>query len=185
MTRWRGLAVFFGVGTAAIAAAAGAADVAFDVKPGLWQVTMAGTTSGAPSVPPEALGNLSPQQRAQFAAILEAALARAARPHTTRSCITAEQLRRTPDFGGNAECKKSVVTRTARNVEFREVCTGVGADAATMSGTMHFTALDRQTVEGSAEIIRSAGGKQMQVKQKISGKWLGPDCGGVKPQGAR
>jgi hypothetical protein len=181
MSRWQTLVVCFGAAAAAIAAAA-AADAPFDVKPGLWQVRMHGTTSGEPPIPAEALANLPPEQRAKFEAAIRAAMARAGAPRVTKSCITAEQLRRVPDFGRDRECRQTVVTRTATELELRQVCTGTGSDEARMSGTVHFTAVDRETVEGTAEITRSSRGQAMKVNEKISGKWLGPDCGDVKPQ---
>jgi hypothetical protein len=178
MQRWQSLALGFGFAAAAVAARADAP--AFDVKPGLWQMTMSGKASGALPIPPEALKQMTPEQRAS----IEAAMARAASPHVIKSCVTAEQLARTPDFthGGKAGCKQTVVTRTATEVEIHESC---GGPAGTMFGTFHFTALNRETIAGTTSVTQSNGDKTMSVRQQIGGKWLGSDCGAIKPGSAR
>ena len=179
MQRWQPLVLGLGIGIAALAVAR-AELPAFNVNPGLWQVTTSGTASGAPSIPAEALAQLTPEQRVQVEAAMKGAMARVAAPRTMRSCITAEQLRRNPDFTrGGKSCQQSVVTRTATDIELRETCSG--ADTGAVSATVHLTARDRQTVVGTTLVTQNNGGKPLTIRQQISGKWLGPDCGAVKP----
>jgi hypothetical protein len=180
MQRWQPLVL--GLGAAVVLLAGARADApAFDVKPGLWQVTTSGSASGVPSLPPETLEKLTPEQRAQVEAAIKGVMARATKPHTIKSCITAEQLRQTPDFtrGGKTGCQQTVVTRTATEIELHEAC--AGEDTGTMSAVLHFTAQDRETIAGTTLITQNNGGKTMTMRQQVSGKWLGSDCGAAKP----
>jgi hypothetical protein len=180
MQRWQPLVLGLGVMAAALAGARADAP-AFDVKPGLWQVTTSGNASGGPSLPPDALAQMTPEQRAQVEAALRGAMARATAPRTIRSCITAEQLRRNPDFtrGGKTGCRQTAISRTASEIELHEACSG--GNAGTMSATIHFSARDRETISGTTLVTQNNGGQPMTVRQQIVGKWLGPDCGSIKP----
>lgn len=176
MARWQVLVFALGVAAAA-ASSALAADQAFDVKPGLWEATTAGSLSGAPPIPPDVLAQMTPEQRAK----VEGAMSQANRTRVVKSCLTAEQLRRGPNLAqpGDASCSKTVVTRTATDLEVRQVCTNKGAQ--TVSGTVHFRAVNRETIVGTADYSVKSGTGTTNMQQKINGRWLGPDCGSVKP----
>ena len=177
MAKWQVLVFVLGVAAAA-ASAAPAADPAFDVKPGLWETTTSGSMSGAPPIPPDVLAQMSPDQRSK----VEAAIARANGTRTRKSCLTAEQLRRGPNLAqpDSKSCTQSIVTRTATELEIRQVCTNNGAQ--TMSGTVRFQAVNRETVTGTADFsVNNGGGGTTRMQHKISGRWLGADCGSIKP----
>ena len=158
-----------------------AADPAFDVKTGLWEVTSTGSMSGAPPIPQDALARMTPEQRAQMEAAMQAAIARNNQPHVSKSCITQRQLEKAPDFAEQHDksCKQTVVTRTAAVVETRVECSG----PQKRSGTFRFQALSRETIRGEVSMVLSSGDKAMTSKHTLDGKWLGADCGNVKPSG--
>jgi hypothetical protein len=61
---------------------------AMDVKTGQWETTMTGQITGMPAVPPEALAQMTPEQRAK----VEAAMGgRGAKPTVSTSCRTKEK----------------------------------------------------------------------------------------------
>src|ERR1700761_2127321 len=98
-----------GLGAAVITAAVAAT---LDVKPGLWEVTSQGEASGMPPIPPQALAQMSPEQRAQAMAAMQGAMKRMNQPNVTRSCITQKMLDRGLDFQhpNNETCKQTVVS---------------------------------------------------------------------------
>src|SRR5262249_50766038 len=157
-----------------------AADPAFNVKPGLWEVTTAGNLSGAPPIPPEALAKMTPEQRAQMEAAMQAAMSRNKQPRTSKSCITQQQLDKGPTFGPHDKsCTQTVVSRTPSLIETRVECTG----ERKMSGTFRFQAQSREAIHGDMSMAMSGGGNTMNSKYTLDGKWLGADCGSVKPSG--
>lgn len=156
---------------------------AFAASPGLWQVTTSGTASGAPPIPPEALARLSPEEKQKFLAAMQAMMAEQNARHVTKSCLTAEQLRRGPTFTSRRDksCKERIAKSTATDIEVEEVCSEAGRQ--TMTGTLRFHAANPQTIVGTADVTVGGAGRAMTMHREISGKWLGPDCGGVKPAG--
>ncbi len=161
------------------AAAAQAAAISLNVKLGLWEVTSTGTTSGAPPVPAAALASLSPAQKAKIQAAMAAAMASANKPHTYKSCVTAESIQRglNPDPQLANGCTQTVVSSSPTDMEVRIVCTG----RHQMSGTVHFQASSPEAMSGTVDMALTEGGKVMKVSRQITSKWVSADCGTVKP----
>src|ERR687888_2736858 len=103
-----------------------AADPAFDVKTGLWEITSTGTTTGMPPIPAEALARMTPDQRAKMEAAMQAAISQNNQPHVSKSCITERQLEKAPNFAEQHDksCAQTVINRTASLIETRVECTG-------------------------------------------------------------
>ena len=179
MVKWQFLA--FAVSLAAAAASAvSAADPAFNAKPGLWETTTSGTSSGTPPIPPAALAQMSPEQKAKLEAAMQAQMARANATHVARSCVTAEQLGRGLDFGESRDksCRRTVVKRTADEIEIRVACTQ--SDNETFAGTIHVRAVTPEKIAGATDFTMSGGASTMHMQHKFTGKWLGADCGAAK-----
>jgi hypothetical protein len=159
----------------------GALGATLDVKTGLWEMSSSGETSGMPPIPPEALAQMSPEQRAQVQARMAAAMERSNKPDVTRSCITDKTLQRGLDFNEQERpnCKRTTISSTSSQIDVRMECTG----EQKMNGTFHFEAVDRQTIHGNINMVVSSGANAMTIKRTMQGKWLGNDCGNVKPQG--
>ena len=160
------------------AAAGQAAPVSLNLKYGLWEVTSVGTTSGAPPIPPAALANLTPAQKAKMQAAIAAAMASSSKPHTYKSCITAESIQhgfRDPDLSNG--CTETVVSSTPTDMQVNLACTG----RHPMTGTFHFQTSSPEAMSGTVEVNVAGGGNTMKVNRQISGKWVAADCGDVKP----
>ncbi len=170
----------FGVSAGAILLAH-AAGPKFNIKPGLWEITSTGTSSGTPPIPDDVLARMSPDQRAKFEASMQAAMAQANAPHVVKSCITEKQLEQGPDFGGgdSKSCKQTIVTQTSTAMEVHMECSG----EQKMSGTLRYQAVSSEAVSGSTDMVVTNGTKTMSSKHNMQGKWLGSDCGSVKPSG--
>jgi len=149
---------------------------AFDVKPGLWEMTSTSQNHGVPPIPADALAHMTPQQREMMQQHMREAMGRGNEPHVTRHCVTEQKLRDL-DFGNDRrECRRTVVSRTARLVEMREECTG----REKISGTMHIEAVDREHFRGKLDMQVSNGADSMTVNRSMQGVWLGSNCGDVK-----
>jgi hypothetical protein len=94
----------------ATSAAGLAAGLAFDVKPGLWDIETSGAASGIPQIPPEMLEKLPPDQRVMATAMLLAVIAQASMPHSMQFCVTPEQVRQGLDLDriGGKHCRHTV-----------------------------------------------------------------------------
>jgi hypothetical protein len=169
-----GLALGATLITAAIAAT-------LDVKPGLWEITSQGEASGMPPIPPQALANMSPQQREQIMAAMAGAMARANQPNVTRSCITQKMIERgwEPNQDHRGNCSQTRTSSTSSSLDARMVCTG----EQQATGNLHIDALDRETIRGTFNMVMTGGSNTMTMKRTLQGKWLGGDCGDVKPHG--
>ncbi len=172
-----------GAGMTALLAVAGpgqAANSSLDMQPGLWEITSAGEMSGVPPIPPEALANMPTEQRAQLEAVMQAERAHITAPHVVRHCVTEEQLRRglNLDDTPNPSCQRTVLSNSTRLLVMHEECTGKSSRV----GDFRFEAVDRQTMKGSIHMVVSNGANTMTINRNLQGKWLGADCGDVKPK---
>ena len=151
-----------------------------DLKPGLWEITSTGSMTGAPPVPPEVLANMPPEKRAQVQAAMQAAMARAGEPQVARNCVTAEQLRRGLNFDErpNPSCHRTIVSNSSSLLVVHEECAG----ARPMVGDFRFTAVNRETMKGDINVVMSTGPDTTTMQRNLQGKWLGSDCGDVKPK---
>ena len=150
-----------------------------DVKTGLWEMTSVGETSGRPPIPAEALAKLTPEQRAKVEQSMAAGMASANQPRVRKECLTQKSLERGLNFEDRPNCRTTVLNSTPRMVDFAMECTG----AQQMKGKFHFEAADRETIAGDTNMMMTDGTNTMTMKYKISGKWLGSNCGDVKPSG--
>ena len=173
-----------GTGVATLLGIAGAAlaqTPTLDVKPGLWEITSTGTMTGTPPIPPEMLANMPPEKRAQAEAAMQAAIARGNAPLSARHCLTEEQLRRGLNFDQrhNPSCQRTVVSSSPSLLVEHEECPGTHP----MVGDFRFIAIDRGTMKGDIDIVMGTSPNALTMQRSVQGKWLGDDCGDVKPSG--
>lgn len=98
-----------------------------------------------------------------------------------QSCVTREQLARGLAFGADnrPNCRRTIQTQSATRWEMQEVC----ADARGQQ-TVHvrYEAPTPETINGTVDVTMNNAGQRMNMKQVMRGRWLGPDCGNVKPK---
>jgi hypothetical protein len=151
----------------------------FKVKPGLWEVTSDSEHSGALPIPPEALERLTPDQRAK----VEAAMQQSTGPRhrVTKHCMTQADIdkgfARIGEMEG-AQCTRTVTASTSTLRAGTFTCTGV----ENASGTFRFEAKSTEAVVGTFNATVGGSGKAMTIKSDFQSKWLGADCGDVKPR---
>lgn len=155
-----------------------------NIKTGLWEMAtntdLAGLTMGAmPSVPPDILAKMPPEQRAR----IESTMASRAPGGgmTNRSCVTEKDLERglKPETGKEQSCKVDSVKTTGSTQEMHVSCTSAHGNS---TGVFKMTATSRESFDGTMEMNINVQNRPMTMKMTLKGKWLGADCGEVKPR---
>jgi hypothetical protein len=165
------------IGTAlALAAAAAQAD-GMDVKPGLWERTTSVQHPGMPGMAalPE-MAELPPEQRAQMEKMMGAM---SGKPTVTRECITPEMLKQWEDYAkahSEAGCTHEVRERSPQKVSMAMSC-----DGGRTTGTAEFTAPTPEQMTSAITTVSQREGGERRMKIESSARWLGADCGDVKP----
>ena len=154
--------------------------LAMDVALGLWEVTAAGDTSGAPPIPQAMLERMTPEQQQR----LQAALAKHNQPQKYKQCMTADKLEQgfaRSGAKGDAEdkCKTNVSTNTSSEYQAERQCTT--QDDVSYDAKVHFNLSDKHTAKGTVDVvITQADGKTTTMHRTIDAQWLSADCGAVK-----
>ncbi len=143
-----------------------------DVKPGQWETTVNGMTSGMPPIPEEVLQRMTPEQRAQMEAAFKARSG-ASKTTTSKSCLKKEDLDK--PFGPDSAktCKLTFVTSTSTKQEVRMIC---NQESMTGTGTIKVEALDSEHIKGEMQMTANAGQHTMNMNTSFSSKWVGPAC---------
>jgi hypothetical protein len=148
------------------------------VKPGLWEMTSDSQRSGALPIPPEALAKMSPEQRQKMETAMQGAMG--PRHRVDKHCVTQEDINKgfdRMDQMGRGQCTQKVTTSSATLREGSFTCTGRGNS----SGTYRFEAKSPEAVVANWNMTMTNGANTMTMKNDMQGKWLGADCGDVKP----
>ena len=159
-----------------------AAAATLNLKPGLWEMTWSGQTSGAPPIPPDVLAQMPPERRAKLEAAMAANANRTSAPHANKQYITEKGLQRGLNVEENkteSSCQRTVVSNTASFMDMRQDCSG----RQKTSGTFHFEAASPETMTGTINMTITDGVRTMTVKRVVNGKWLAADCGNLKRAG--
>ena len=149
-----------------------AADPTLAINPGLWEYTPAATP-----LPADVLAALPPDQRAKAAALAKLA------PRAYKMCITPQQIKDGPKLAQRAMpgCQRTVVASSPTLLELRDQCSG----AMTGTITVRIAAPAPDTLRVTSDAEMSQSGQTHSMKQTLAGKWLGADCGDVKPGAAK
>jgi hypothetical protein len=180
----RGLTALTGL---ALCVSAPALAQSLDLRTGLWEVTSKRSSTGMPelptmpAMPPEMLAQLPPAQRAQIENMMKARRNVAPGVYVQKVCITQASLDKTPDFGmsgRDADCTRTRNTRSASGWQLQEACRS-GGRRQTMD--IRYDVVNRETIKGSVAIAMRDGGDTIAMKHEMQGRWMGADCGDVKP----
>jgi Protein of unknown function (DUF3617) len=147
-----------------------------NVKLGLWQNTTSISSSGSLGIPPERLAKMTPEQRARIEAALKARSGESAHTNTYKSCLTKDQLEKTP-FADKQNCTEKLMSSNSKEAEVSFECT---MEEAKGSGTMKIEVQDNENVQGSGHGTMTMGGHTMNTDWKMTGKWVQSSCGDVQ-----
>ncbi len=158
----------------ALASLAASAAEPLNVKPGLWEMSTTTADAGA-MIPPALLAQMSPEQRARIEAATKQQSAGGSHTHSSKSCVTKEDLNRGKFEAGKDEdaknCQYRIVTQTATHMQSSFQCTGDEA----RSGEMKFEALSPEQIKGAIQVATPNG----KVTVELTGHWLAASCAGA------
>ncbi len=146
----------------------------FNAKPGTWEMTYSGLSTGT-MIPPEVLAKMPPEQRARIEQSMQA---RSGKPgtHTTKSCITKEDLDQNRIIKEEEEdepgCTTKVLSRSSGKMVLERACPPPRASTSRMA----MEAKTPETLVASIDMDRAGSGK---VRIDIKGRWLGASCAGI------
>ncbi|MGZ3237382.1 MAG: DUF3617 domain-containing protein [Burkholderiaceae bacterium] len=144
------------------------------LKPGLWEMTMkSDAMKSMPKMTPEQIEQMR-KMGANMPLMQDGGM-------VMKMCVTKEMAERdqppqTHQVG--SECKSKNSQRTGSNYSVDIVCDGPhlkgeGKAQGTFSGNDHFNS--------TYDFKGTSGGRPVAQHQETSAKWLGADCGDVKP----
>ena len=162
----------------------------FDVKVGLWESTTTMEMSGMPAMPAmpqlseEQLSKMPPQARKQMEDMMKAkGGGGGGRTTTSKSCITKESLSQAFS-AGQENCTRKLVSSSGTQQSIHMECSMPQGNAV---GDMTVERVDPEHARGTLMMkmnLTPANGKSMppqDMKMSFATKWLGADCGDVKP----
>jgi hypothetical protein len=152
-----------------------------NIKIGLWEITETHNMTGMPSmptIPPEALAQMTPEQRAQVEAQMKSSLGGGQKPTTRKYCVTKEKLEKDSVFGEERnECTRTVLSSSSTSTEVKIQCK---EKDMTSDGTFKFVALTPESVKGTMRMVMTGQGRNMNMNLDFISKYLGTECGDVK-----
>ena len=159
-----------------------------NIKPGLWEVTSLREANGTPPMSAaqraemeRGMAKMPPEMRAKMEAAVKSSLVNLAKPIVKRSCVLQEDLNKPLDLDGgrgDGNCTRTIVKSTASVQEIRLECS---KGTQKSGGTVRMVAANAESWTSTMNGTVSDTGGSMETKIKMSGKWLGADCGNVKP----
>lgn len=147
------------------------------IKPGLWQVHMEREVNGqkAPDMS-DRLKNLPPEKRAQYEAMMKQRGIATDGSGPTRVCYTKESLDRSAWANQATDCKADFSSRSGRSWKWHTSCPKSGYEA---DGEADFLDTENYTVKSTS--VSKMNDKLRNSSTTITAKWVGADCGDVKP----
>jgi len=142
-----------------------------NVKLGQWETTTSMQMSGMPGIPPEALAQMTPQQRQM---VEERMKSLQGKPTTSKYCVKQEDVDKAMKFGtDDKDCTRTIVTSTSTAQEIKIEC---NRDGSKSTGTVRVDASNRENVKGTIQMNMNSGGRSMTMNGTFTSKWLGATC---------
>jgi hypothetical protein len=171
--------------TALLASAASAQTM----KPGLWEITnqMQGAqgsqAAGAMAEMQKQLASMPPEQRKMMEEMMAKQGVQMGKSTNggmaIKVCMTKEMVERNDVAQQQDGCTHTTSPRSGNTMKFAFVCTKPPSRG---DGQVTFVSPEAYTMQMKA--TSSARGKEETMDMQSSGKWLGTDCGNIKPLGA-
>lgn len=161
------------------------------MKPGLWEINnkmggngdMAAKMAAAQAEMQKQLAAMPPDQRKQMEKMMAqqgvgmSPGAAAGGGMAARVCITKEMAERDqPPAQQQGDCKQEYSKRSGNTIKFKFVCTN---PPSTGEGEVILHSPESYSMKMT--MSRQAKGKPDQMTMDAQGKWLGSDCGSLKP----
>jgi hypothetical protein len=130
--------------------------------------------SGSPSIPPELLARMTPEQQATLEARMKTKESQGPQTTVRKQCLTKEDLQKPLNFGDDrGSCQRTVVSASSSKQEFRIECTSAGIKA---TGTVRIEAVDPEHMKFTSLITSGDGSHSMKIHTTGTGKWVSAEC---------
>jgi hypothetical protein len=150
-----------------------------NVKPGLWEMSVTHSMSGALPISEEKLAKMTPEQRARVEAALGQAGIGAPATDVHKECVTKEKLEKDRAFGTDRKgCTRTIVNSSSTKLEAKMHCE---EDERKTDGTLILELVSSDNVKGNMDATVSSGGRTMNMHFTFNSKYLGSSCGEVQP----
>ena len=171
---------------ATLAVAASTAGAQTTLKPGLWEIQHKMTSSSGQmeqgmAQMQQQMANLPPDQRK----MMEEMMAKqgmkmgpggAGGGMTVKSCMTKEMVEKNELPAQQGDCKTTQQSRSGNTMKFAVACTN---PPSTGEGQVTFSSPEAYSMK--MVVNTHVQGKPEKMNMEGGGKWLGADCGNIKP----
>ena len=158
-----------------------------NLQPGLWEFTTQMTGSGAGQMNAamekmqKEMAAMPPDQRKLMQDMMAKQGVQMGSPSgggmSIKVCMTQEMIERNElATGQRGDCKHTATPRKGNSMKYSFVCTKPPS-----SGEGEVTFISREAYKNRMSITTTAQGKTEKMDMNGSGKWLGKDCGAIKP----
>ncbi len=151
----------------------------FNVKPGVWDMTVTTIASGM-GLSPEMAAKMTPQQRAHMEQMMKA---RKGKPHTAivQSCLTPDDVSQNrivkemedEDEDSEVHCKIKVISKSSSKLLLEKIC------PAPAPSTTRFT-IEAKTPESMVATGNRSHPGLGTSHIEIKGRWTGASCEGIE-----
>ena len=154
------------------------------MKPGLWEISNkmdSPEINQAMAQMQAQMAAMSPEQRKQMEAMMAQRgmkMGGAGGGTTVQVCMTKEMVERSdmPMQQQQNDCKVTSQSRSGNTMKMAYTCASPPS-----SGEGEFTYNGAESYSSKMTINTTANGKPQVMKMEGTGKWLGADCGSIKP----
>jgi hypothetical protein len=173
------------IALAAIAAHPAAAQPG-KLQPGLWEQAMtmksaSGQMESQMAQMQQQLASMPPEQRKMMEDMMAkqgVAMSGGGRNTTIKMCISPEQAERGDVPQHEGDCKQEVVERNGSTLRFRFACKG----NPPTTGEGEYTMASPTSYSGRTTVLTQVQGKPEKMEMTHTGRWIGADCGAIKPR---
>ena len=149
------------------------------IKPGLWEVHSQREVDGQRVQMPdmsERLKGMPPEARKQMEAVMKQRGVDMGSGGDLKICLTKDSLDQGQWQKHQGTCKTDYSSRSGRTWKWHTSCSDPAAET---DGEATFTNADAYTVKTATTM--TVQGQTRTSRMVLNSKWLGPDCGDVKP----
>ena len=154
------------------------------LEPGLWTMSTRTTGAGVEAASAQLqarMAEMTPQQRQMVEQMMAGkGIDMGVNPIAARVCISPEQAARA-EPPAQPGCKHEVLQRNGEVLKMRFECTGPPAS----KGEGEYRLAGPKAYGGRMVIETLHDGKPQRMEMEQSGRWIGADCGEIKPHSAR
>ena len=152
-----------------------------NLKPGLWEVTQKMQSSGGEMEQmQQQLAAMPPEQRKM---VEEMMAKQGVKPGaggaggmSVKTCMTKEMVEKNELPAQQGDCKTTHQSRSGNTMKFGVACT---KPPSTGEGQVTFTSPEAYSMK--MVVTSESRGKPEKMNMEGGGKWLGSDCGNIKP----